>query len=118
MAEKKGSLGFKTPSMQIQEEYAEILKQITAKKTDWEKLFTTCVQRFQFFDDFVNKALKKVESKESTHDDAMELEHRVIAGAIFVAHLMVARIGKELAECDVRIAALEKELKDLRRGIK
>ncbi len=32
--EKKKPLGFKTPSMQIQEEYKEILEQITAKKTD------------------------------------------------------------------------------------
>jgi len=115
---KKMPLGFETPSMRIQEEYKEILEQIMGKKADWEKILTDCNESCKFAFDSANDIIKSSESKEISHEGLMELEHRVLAASQCITQLIVARIGKELAECDVRISEVEKELKELRRGIK
>jgi uncharacterized lipoprotein YehR (DUF1307 family) len=117
---RKEPLGFKTPSMRIQEDYKEILEQITAKKADWDKTLTSTLERTNNFikssDDFI-KRIGKIEEKEITHEDSMELEHITIEIGQLLTRALLAKIGMELAGCDVRIATIEKELRDLRKGL-
>lgn len=116
--EKKKPLGFKTPSMQIQEEYKEILGQITAKKTDWEKLFAASNKLYEYAYGGSGDIIKETESEEVNHESLMEIEHRVSLLAIVSTQLMVAKVGKELSECDIRISEVERELKALLRALK
>lgn len=115
---KKRPLGFETPSMQIQEEYKKILKQIMAKKADWKKILKGCHERFEFALDGAKNVDQRINSKGATHSNLMELEHRILVSEQFMTQIIIAGLGIELAECDVRIAAMEKELKDLRKGLK
>ena len=114
---KKKPLGFETPSMQIQEEYGEILKQIKKKETNWGKVLKGSEEACDVALAGAEAFAKRIEPKE-THGNLMELEHRVMAVFLSTIQLMIAKVGKELAECDIRIAAVEKELKELRRGQK
>jgi len=114
----KKPLGFKTPSMQIQEEYKEILEQITAKKTDWEKLFAASNKLYEYVYSGSGDIIKETESEEVNHESLMEIEHRVSLLAIVSTQLIGARVGKELSECDIKISEVERELKALRRALK
>jgi hypothetical protein len=117
--EKKEPLGFKTPSMQIQEEYEEILKQLKKKEANWKKILTDLLDNSDDFFKRTDDVVKRIKSKkEITHEDHRKLEYRVLNAGQYLIRIMVAGLGKELTECAVRIAAVEKELKDLRRGIK
>jgi hypothetical protein len=119
MAKKKEPLGYKTPSMQIQEEYKEILEQIMAKKANWENILTHTLSGANDALKRTNDLVKKLESKkEVTHEDITNLENGVLLLAHFATLIMVAKVGKKLAECDVRISEVEKDLKELRRGLK
>ena len=122
MAEKKRPLGFETSSMRIQAEYEEILKQLMAKKADWGKLLKVSHDVYKFASDNADKVVstkpKVAQSEASKHGYLTELEHWSLAMAISMALTMIAAVGRELAECDVRISKIEKELKDLRRGLK
>ena len=115
---KRKPLGFETPSMRMQEEYKEILEQIMAKKVNREHLLKHC-------NDMLTGALKgaedigeNTESNRTRHEYLMELEHRVLLAALCLPQVMIARVGKELAECDIRISEIEKGLKELRRGLR
>ena len=114
--ERKEPLGFKTPSMQMQEEYKELLEQIMVKKVDWEKLLRTACKLYEHAYEGVGDVIKITKSEEHTHERLMEIEHRVLLSTIAMAQLMVARIDKELAECDIRITEMEKEFKVLRKA--
>lgn len=118
--EKKEPLGFKTPSMRIQEEYKEILEELLAKKANWEKLFDHCKKMFNFdfemASSYLSKGVKDIDNL--TDIERMEFEHRVMNVGQGFAMLFIAKIGKELSECDVRISTIEKELKEIKRCIK
>ena len=115
---KKEPLGFKTPSMRIQEEYKEILDQIKKKKTNWENILERILvgadDFFKDTEDFVKQTESK---KEVEFEELIEIEHRVLAATLLMTQAFIASMGRDLAECDVRIAAIEKELKDLRKGL-
>ena len=115
--EKKRPLGYETPSMRIEEEYQKLLKQIMAKKANWENIFTHCDDMLKYSQRGVEDYMKQTESEEETHELLMELEHRILAVDHCMALILVARVGKELAECDVRISDIENELKALRRRL-
>ena len=118
MAKKKAPLGFQTPSMQIQEEYKEILERIKKKEANWGEILTDALHStddvFKGTDDFI----KETKSKVITHEVLMELEHRTLLSVISMTQVMIAEVGKELAECDVRIAKVETALKELRKALK
>ena len=114
---KKKPLGFETPSMRIQEEYQELRKQIMVKEANWESILKRCDDTVNFAHLGVEDFIKKTEQEEETHETLMELEHRVLAVDNCITRLLVARVGKELAECDIRISDIEKELKELRRRL-
>ena len=117
--EKKRPLGFETPSMRMQEEYGEIIEQLKKKKANWGKILkhTSDMSDNSFKDaeDFIKEIQAE---KEIEEEDLAEIRFRVARAGQLVTRFFVARIGKELSECDVRIAAVEKELKELRRGLK
>ena len=112
--EKKRPLGFETPSMRIQEEYKELLEQIMAKKADWEKILSHCFNMLNLASEMTNNFISRIDEKQVKHEQFMELEHRIINAGQSLTQLFIARIGKELADCDVRISAIEKALKELR----
>ena len=123
MAKKKEPLGFKTPSMQIQEEYKEILEQIKAKEADWEKILKVFEKVNKFAFDSSRDTLKKSEAISETPKDVAlavmtKIEYGGLLWLLSVALTLIARVGKELAECDVKISKVEKELKDLRGALK
>ena len=127
MAKKKRPIGYETPSMRIQEEYKEILEQLEKKKVDWEEIWKehTLVPIDNFFKEIEDFGKKTTEAKKPTPGDHLKFtrlflegQHYMLEGRLFVIQTLVVKVGKELAECDVRIAAVEKELKNLRRGIK
>lgn len=114
---KKKAMGFETPSMHIQEEYEEILEQIMAKKTDWEELLKRCNRVSELAATFALEIYKKTPPTETQaqHAYQMEIAHRTIALYVSLSLIMTARIGKELSECDARVATI---LKDLRKAAK
>jgi len=124
MADKKRPLGFETPSMRIQEEYQEIREQITKKKTNWERIFTRLEKTFNVASDNLSNTFRIVETrteetpKELLLSDIMKLNHGHLVLGLSLTQMMITGVGQELAECEARIAAVEKELKDLRKGLK
>lgn len=117
MARKKRPMGFETPSMRIQDEYEQILKQLRKKKADWGKILTECDDLHEYVSSSVDNLLQDTESqKRQVHP--MELEHSVQKEFLALILFIVSRVGMELSECDVRISRIEKDLKDLRKGLK
>jgi hypothetical protein len=113
---KKKPMGFETPSMRIQDEYEGILKQLRRKKANWGKILTGCDEIHEYVSNGVENLIQDAESqKRQAHP--MELEHRVQAEFLSLILFLVSRVGMELSECDERISGIEKELKDLRKGI-
>ncbi|MBA7632137.1 hypothetical protein ES703_39680 [subsurface metagenome] len=106
---KKEPLGFKTPAMQMQEEYKEVLEQLMSKKADWEKILMGCMERYKFADEGAGNVIEQKASEEIMHEDLMEVEHRVSLMVMALTQVMVARVGKELAECGIRISEVEKK---------
>jgi len=118
MPKKKRPLGFQTPSIQIEEEYEEILKQLRKKKANWGKISKSFDDSLTFVSEGTVDIIEKTGAKkEIKHDDLMEVEHRVLFLATSLIQVMIARVGKELSECDERISNIDKELKTLRRGL-
>jgi len=119
---KKQSIGFETPSMHIQEEYKEILEQILAKKADWKKITTSFNEIFDSASNSLQSTLKDFEETKPTSEEAAHFSLTLVSFkgllvAQSITQVILAKIGKELTECDVRIATVEKELKTLRRGL-
>lgn len=122
---KKKPLGFETPSMRIQDEYEEVLEQIIAKKADWEKAFVRLKKMYETSSDRLNDALKDTKSESEETEvkeslilaDLIRITYQGLLSGQLLTKVMVAGVGKELAECDTRIAAIEKELKCLRKGL-
>jgi hypothetical protein len=118
MAKKKRPLGFQTPSTRIQEECGEILEQLKKKEVNWGEILKDAFDGADNYFEGTKDFVKRTESKELTLEERMELAHIALGGGQHVIEILVAAIGRELAECDIRIAAVEKKLEDLRRGIK
>jgi len=114
--EKKEPMGFKTPSMRIQEEYKEILEQLMAKKANWEQILKDCSDLLTYATKGADEISESVEPEEAvSHEHLIELEHRMLLYAICMSQVLVAKVGTELAECDIRVSNIEKELKEIRR---
>ena len=67
---------------------------------------------------FIKTSASVAKSSKVKHEDFMEIEHWALAQGISSASLLMAKLGKQLAECDSRISEIQKELKELKRAIK
>ena len=91
---KKRPLGFKTPSTRIQEEYQETLEHLMKRKANWVKILTDRISAYKFISEGADDIIKSTESKERSHEELMELEHRILLVGHCITHVMVARIGQ------------------------
>ena len=102
MEKQKPSLGFRTPSKEIQEAFDQIQSDLSKKTIDWQTLQDTFTS--------LSAVLKAdMDNKRPNANQALTL---LIAMAISG----IARLGLELTETHGRLSKVEKAVKELQRG--
>ena len=110
MAEKKGSIGYRTPAKELEERFEGINKILTQKKTNWTELYKITKVVFDEATDIYERA------KNSKEDEQIILalaSYRLF----FLAMGMISRVGKELTETHERLAKCEKALEELKKAV-
>lgn len=95
MTQEKRSIGFSTPSKELQDSFDELQIELSKQKSNWES-----------FIEMYDKISKIFANKKDKLD-----EHETLLDFIVMGNLHLTKIGMELIEIHNRLAKVEKLVK-------
>ncbi len=109
---ERSSIGFQTPSKQIEDAFGKMSAELDKKKTDWQAIKDNC--------ELAIKIAK--EATDAINTPPLSVNEVLLYRGIFVSQLVglttlssVASIGIQLSETHKRLSRLEKAMSDFMR---
>lgn len=112
-------IGFRTNAQEAQQQREELLQALKAEEVQWDNLAPTYLKASQKSVDLMLKASERMSQTTDPQDAATLLLLLTVAEGSSTTELigvMIAKLGAELLRVHQRLAAVEKELQDLRAG--